>query len=527
MNKSTAITVLPQRAEVIVRAGQNLFSALAEAGISLNQACGGNGFCGKCRVKLKTGAPPPTAMESDYLNPDEIARGLRLACHLVPCGGEVVELVPLGNGASHKLELDTGPITVSPWPGLEPLDRVMAVDLGTTNIVGHVLDPSNGAVLHSNARANAQAAFGADVMTRLAYASHGGPETRRRLQNLAMSDLQALTAHPHDDKHPIRHLVAVMNTAMASCLLNWDPDRLGRHPCEAEVEGPVHRKSSFTTGPLAGTQLHLPPVIGGYVGSDTLAALLAVKESGLEPPYLLLDIGTNAEAVLVAGDSTIACSCAAGPAFEGGGIHRGMRAVEGAVHKVRLHLGAPEVSVIGQSAALGITGSGLFSFIGEMIRAQALDRFGVIDPQNLSDGVVSRGRNGRQVRLASHISVSEHDIQQFMLAKAATRAGVEVLLNVNGIPSTALKSIVLCGTFANQLSAEDILAIGLIPPLELSKIRIQGNAAAQGAAMMACSLEKFEEASHFAKGIHHFNLSGNSLFKQSFEEQVCLGDLIL
>lgn len=181
MSKPVTITLLPQRTEVVVPPGSNLFSALAEAGISLSQACGGCGFCGKCRVLLKSGAPPPTAAESEHLTSAEIDRGVRLACHLVPAGGEVIETVPPHNPITHKLEMDAGPFAVSPWPGLEPSDRVMAVDLGTTNIVGHVLDPFTGAVLHANARVNAQRTFGADVMSRLAYASRGGPEGRRRL----------------------------------------------------------------------------------------------------------------------------------------------------------------------------------------------------------------------------------------------------------------------------------------------------------------------------------------------------------
>lgn len=241
----------------------------------------------------------------------------------------------------------------------------------------------------------------------------------------------------------------------------------------------------------------------------------------MEPPYLVLDIGTNAEVVLVAGDRMTACSCAAGPAFEGGGVRWGMRAVEGAIHEVRLHRGRPEPAVIGQTAALGITGSGLFSLIGEMIRAKALDRFGAIDSRHLADGVVSRGRNGREIRLTPRIVVSELDIQQFMLAKAAARAGAEVLLSVHGIASSALNSIVLCGTFANQLRPRDILAIGLVPSVEPSRMRLQGNAAATGAAMMACSLEKFEHACHLAESTHHFNLSGNPMFRQAFEDRVC------
>ncbi len=520
---SAFITIFPQNKKVEACPGQNLFLTLAEAGISLNQACGGQGFCGKCQVRLKGKIPPPSELDNEFLSFEELTAGTRLACGVIPVGGEVVELNTAIPRFFAKPQLKRRVFAIDPWSDLKPSDLVLAVDLGTTNVVGYLLNPFTGQLMHSATVANGQAAFGADIMARLTYASHGGTVARQRLQRLAMADLENLVFSWDIEKYHIKHAVAVMNTAMTSFLLNWDPDRLGRYPCEAKEEGPLHITLPEDVRRLGRTKLHLPPVIGGFVGSDTVAAMLTTMELQTEPPYLILDIGTNAEVVLVNKNEMTACSCAAGPAFEGAGITQGMRAMEGAIDNVTLRRGKLESSVIGDKEARGITGSGLFSLLGELLRVGALDRFGMIIPQKLAAETVIRGSKGQQARVAPRVAVSEHDIQQFMLAKAATRAGVEVLLADQGITPSDLTRIVLCGTFAKNVCADDVIAIGLAPSVEPSKIRITGNAATEGAAMMACSHQAFLEACRLAERTRHFSLSGNFIFKQAFEEQMCFG----
>lgn len=520
---ASSITVLPGKQQVEVSAAQNLFQALAEAGISLNQACGGHGICGKCRVRIESLAPPPTDLDREHLSAAELDRGFRLACAFTPTGGEVVELIPAPPDLSVKLELGQDRFPVDPWPGLARGDLVMAIDLGTTNVVGHLLDPLTGRLLESAAVSNGQAAFGADVMTRLAYASHGGRACRERLQRLVLTDLGHLGWQWGPRGRRVRHGVAVMNTAMESCLLNWDPDALGRHPCEAQVKGPVRWVIPEGAGDLAGTQLHLPPVVGGYVGSDTVAALWVALERCEDKPFLLLDIGTNTEAVLVTRETVSACSSAAGPAFEGGGIAKGMRAAQGAIDAVKLRAGRIECSVIGGGQPRGIAGSGLFSLLGELVRAGAVDRFGVFHPDRLAPETVTDGPAGREVQLGPHVAVTEEDVQHFLLAKASARAGVEVLLSEAGLQPGALQAVLLSGTFASRLRSDDILAIGLVPPLESRRLRSLGNAAALGAALMACSRETFHGACELSSTVAHVRLSGHPLFQSVFPEQVRFG----
>jgi uncharacterized 2Fe-2S/4Fe-4S cluster protein (DUF4445 family) len=521
MSPDSRILVLPQQCEIGVTSGSNLFQILAEAGLSLNQACGGRGLCGKCRVRLLNHAPLPTVLDREHLSRDEIDRGVRLACGVEPRGGEIVEL-PAATAEPAKLDIGRERFPVHPWPDTQPDDLVLAIDLGTTNVVGHLLDARTGEVLQTACSGNGQAVFGADVMTRLTYASKGGTRARERLRSLSLSDIENLAESFNVQGLRIRLVMAVMNSAMETLLLGLDPDKLGRYPYEIPVREAVHAMP-FRTKVLARAELHIPPVVGGFVGSDTTAAMLATAELEPEPPYLLLDIGTNSEAVLVNGEMTIACSSAAGPAFEAGTISCGMRAVEGSIERVKLDGRKLHLTVIGGGKPRGITGSGLFSLLGELLRAGALDAFGALVIERFNAGQLRTGRGGRELLLAPHVTVSESDVQQFLLAKASARAGIEVLLSEAGLVSDALTKIFLCGIFADHIEPDDILSLGMVPPIESGRIVGLGNMAGVGAAMMACSDTAFGRAVDLASSIRHLRLSGHPEFKKIFQEHVSFG----
>jgi uncharacterized 2Fe-2S/4Fe-4S cluster protein (DUF4445 family) len=304
-------------------------------------------------------------------------------------------------------------------------------------------------------------------------------------------------------------------------MLGLSPDKLGRYPYESGIDGPVHI-APFKKGPLRRGIIHVPPVIGGYVGSDTVSALLAVSLLNQAPPYLLVDIGTNAEIVVVTKETMLACSTAAGPAFEGIGISCGMRGVEGAIESVRFSEGAFKISVIGNKSAAGVTGSGLFSLIGELLRAGALDQFGAMVPERIPQNLARRGKSGREVILSPDVTVSEDDIQQFILAKAATRAAVDTVLAHVNLKLYEINAIFISGVFASRINPRDVLTTGLLPPLELQKIQNVGNAPSTGAVMMALSKSAFQEGCALANSVKHLTLSGNQNFKETFQSHVRL-----
>ena len=241
------------------------------------------------------------------------------------------------------------------------------------------------------------------------------------------------------------------------------------------------------------------------------------------PPYLVIDMGTNAEVALVGKYGTTACSCAGGPAFEGGGIRHGVRAMDGAIQQVMFQDGRPEIDVIAGIKARGITGSGFVSLLGGLLRSNALDRFGMISPAALAPGVGLKKDGDVMVQLADGVYVSQQDIQQLMFAKAAARAGAEALLQESNVRPQELNRIILCGTFAAKLRPEDVIAIGLVPRVDPSIISSIGNAAAEGACRMACSHSVFTEASRLARQTQHLGLSQHPNFRRLFEDHVCFG----
>lgn len=522
MTGFATITVLPRGITLHVSFAESLFHVLTKAGMSLNSYCGGQGICGKCRVRLFSKAPAPSEFERTHLSAEEINEGIRLACGLYPEVNMVVEIPEPVSAPEYKLRIEDLSFPLDPWQDRPSKGLVLAVDLGTTNIVGHLLDPLTGKLIASAMTANGQSILGADVMTRLAYCSHHGDEAQKTFMDLALSDIEKLAGLTAGNGKRITDVVAVMNTAMETLLLGLSPDKLGRYPYESGIDGPVHI-APFKKGPLGRATIHVPPVIGGYVGSDTVSALLAVSVLNQAPPYLLVDIGTNAEVVVVTKETMIACSTAAGPAFEGMGISYGMRGVEGAIEKVRFANEAFEVSVIGNKSAAGITGSGLFSLIGELLRAGALDQFGAVVPERIPQNLVRRGKSGREVILAPDVTVSEDDIQQFILAKAATRAAVDTMLAHVNLRADEINAIFFSGVFASRINPRDILTTGLLPPSELQKIQNVGNAPATGAVMMVLSKSAFQEVCVLARRVKHLTLSGNQNFKETFQSQVHLG----
>jgi len=519
VSEKVCITLRPQGLKLEAIQGESLFGILAKAGITVNSYCGGRGICGKCKVLLSGNVPQPSAIDRSRLSAEELDLGMRFACSVIPSGGEIVECPPSPAGSSYKLQLEGVSFPADPWRKETGNGVVLAVDLGTTNIVGHLVDPVTGRVVASSSRENSQAVFGADVMSRLTYSSHNGDSGRETLCSVARSDIERL-AEDMPAKQPVTDVIAVMNTAMEVLLLGLDPDLLGRYPCDSGIKGPAHFATFFSGEPLRGATLHLPPIIGGYVGSDTVAALLSLSIFSPEPPYVLVDLGTNAEVVVVTDKEMVACSTAAGPAFEGMGITCGMRGVAGAIDNVLFNKGDFSISVIGGGIAHGITGSGLFSLISGLLRARALDAFGVLQPRMFLPDRIRRGNGGNEVILASGVTVSEHDVQQFLIAKAATRAAVDTLLSITNVRPGDISAFYLAGTFAGMIELPDFLSVGLLPPDCAYKMRGVGNAAAAGAVMMTASESAFRDACTLAGRVRHLSLSSNRAFLDSFQSGV-------
>lgn len=392
----------------------------------------------------------------------------------------------------------------------------LAVDIGTTKLAGYLVDLESGAILARQGAMNPQIAYGEDVIARIAFTNQH-ENGRSLLQSRLVETLNQLLAEMCTAAGVPAGLVvsAVMvgNTAMHHLFSGLPVRQLGAAPYVPAVnEALVFPAGQVGLGMPPGAPVYLPPNIAGYVGADHVAMLLAAGVSTDEAVTLAVDIGTNTEITLSAGGKVRCCSCASGPAFEGAHIHAGMRAAPGAVERVQIRDEQVLVHTIGNQPAVGICGSGIMDAIGQMVAA------GIIDTR----GVFARGRAGVHERAGKleyvlvpaersgsgqAIPITRSDVNQIQLAKAAIRAGVEVLLAEAKIPASAVERFVIAGAFGTYLDLKNALITGMFPRLPLSRFEQVGNAAGMGARQLLISRGKRREADRVAAENEYIELT--------------------
>jgi uncharacterized 2Fe-2S/4Fe-4S cluster protein (DUF4445 family) len=410
-------------------------------------------------------------------------------------------------------------------PGHQGRCLGLAVDLGTTTVVVYLLDLHTGQSLAVRAAMNPQVTIGDDVVTRLTYCnqSHKQASTLSSLATECVNHLaREACAEAGVLPSEIYECVMVGNTAMHHLFLGLDPQGLAVAPYSpVESSGLKVRARDVGLALAPEARLYWLPVKAGFVGADTVALTLALDAAALEQPTLILDLGTNGEMVLASGGRLMCCSAAAGPAFEGGHIGQGMRGAPGAVERVAINgRGLKTVlKVIGGIPPLGMCGSGLVSAVAALLSAGVLTSAGAFK-ENLPG--VRPGSKGLEFVLAEAEStgkgqdlvLTSADVAELQLAKAAIRAGAELLMATMGVPR--LERVLLAGAFGNYMEPAEALAIGLFPTIALSNIVGVGNAAGTGALMALASEKARCRAESLASSMEYLELSGHPLFRDYF-----------
>ena len=407
----------------------------------------------------------------------------------------------------------------------------LAVDLGTAGIAGYLLDMDSGGTLAAREVENPQSAFGEDVITRLDCALRSQSDGRK-LQELAVEALNRLAcelcadvgAGPED----ITEAVVVGNTAMHHLLLGLTVEPLALSP----FYSPAHKEPMDMEAAEAGLRLgvgaslHMPPCVAGFVGSDHVAMLLATQLRRAEGPALALDIGTNTEVALAAGDEICCVSCAAGPAFEGARIKDGMRAGPGAIEKLRLSDDGVECETIGNAAAAGLCGSGVLDAVARLFQAGVLDGNGkmLTHPRVRAKGgqlefvlVGEKQRGGRPA-----LTVTQRDVREVQLAKGAVAAGIQVLLEEKKCAPQDIRRVVIAGAFGSSIDVGSAMAIGMLPRLPHDRVQHVGNAAGRGAGLILVDQKMRNEARATAGRARHIELATVPHFNDIFVESTGL-----
>ncbi|TGE35439.1 DUF4445 domain-containing protein [Desulfosporosinus fructosivorans] len=415
----------------------------------------------------------------------------------------------------------------------------VAVDVGTTSVAVALIDLNQGNILKVVSTENEQTAYGADVISRISFAMESQESAmalrvaiRRTINHL----LEELSVQTNVGKDEILKMTIVGNTTMHHLLLGLDASHLAVSPFVAVCNKPLEFSAMELGLELnAQARILLLPNIGSFVGGDTIGAIVGAP-AVLEPGnHLLIDLGTNCELFLKTGHSMLACSTAAGPAFEGAGIAHGMRAKQGAIESVTISEEGVSYQVIGEQEPIGICGSGLIEAIDEMRQSGVINKQGkIVDPEKaetLAIGLKERIRpaeKGREFVLAygsdqgQDITLSQKDIGELQLAKGAVCAGIKTLVEMAGITVSELDSVTLSGTFATYLKAINILNIGLVPDIAEYKIKTVGNAAHVGAILALLDHKEMAMATELYKKISHVELGGSSTFSNYFMDSMYL-----
>jgi uncharacterized 2Fe-2S/4Fe-4S cluster protein (DUF4445 family) len=408
----------------------------------------------------------------------------------------------------------------------------LAVDLGSTKVALFLYDLSNGSILASRGFLNPQIAHGEDIVTRIQYAVEGNAP---RLMQLVVDGINAtlseMLGETGNSRSGVCEMVLVGNTAMHHLFLGLPVEQLGKSPYLPATDLTLEVKARELGLELnTAAVVYLPPPIAGYVGSDHLAAVAATRLWENPGPCLLLDIGTNTEVALKVGDSIRSCSCASGPAFEGGGLSQGMRAGEGAIEGVAIDPGSGklELAVIGEATPEGICGSGILGAMASLVAAGIVDASGRI--REGASGVERRG--GELVFYLSPpgseggegVAVTQNDIREIQKAKGAIRAGIDALLAEAGLGHEELQEIILAGAFGTYIDPAAALSISLLPPVALDRIKQVGNAAGAGARSMLLSTAVRSEAEDVAGRIEYLELSAYPPLSMLFAADMYLSE---
>jgi len=442
--------------------------------------------------------------------------------------------------ASHEKESVTGEI-VGVWPGFKESIYGLAIDVGSTTIAGHLCELATGKVLASSGAMNPQIRFGEDLMSRVSYVmmNPGGHEDMNSAVTGAINELiDDVSKEAKIENSDILELTFVANPVMHHLLLGIDPVELGGAPFALATDEALQVNASdmgLGAHPLA--KAYLLPCVAGHVGADTAGVVLSEQPQGLDDITLLVDVGTNAEIVLGNSQRLVACSSPTGPAFEGAQISGGQRAAPGAIERVRIDPDTlePRFSVIGSetwsndpsfaedTAAIGVTGicgSGIIEVVAEMFLS------GIID----TDGVVNGELASRNPRIESNdrtfsyllhdgdvtVRITQNDVRQIQLAKAALYAGVRLLMDRLDVEK--VDRIRLAGAFGSHIDVKYAMVLGLIPDCNLTNVASAGNAAGTGALMALLDKDARNSIEQTVRKIEKVETAVEADFQQHFVE---------
>jgi len=545
------VSFTPGDKTAFVADGSNLLEVARKAGAFVFSPCNGSGTCGKCRVKIA--ALQHYNYKEDlheHLSQTDRAEGWVLACKSIVHGDLRVELSHnkdhelkiLSEGQLFNVEVDTwitkifdasiektivkaGGILLSVEPGDTTQELYgVAVDIGTTTLVVALIDLREGHEIAVASSLNPQALHAQDVLSRIKLGSK--PEGLQLLHDELISELNRLieevAINAHIYVNNIYEAVFSGNTTMLHLATGTNPELLGKYPytsiltCGKQIQASDIRLSINSLG-----QIYLPPIMSAYVGADITSGILSTNLANMPGITLFVDIGTNGEMVLAVNGQLTATSTAAGPAFEGMNITCGMRASRGAIEFVSLSYGNVEIRTISKAEPVGLCGSGLLDIVGELAANGGIDRNGRFQTTYGSlDGTWKShfdSLDGKPIfRIANSVYLSQKDIRQVQLAKAAVRAGIELMLRTNNLTVGQVDRVLIAGSFGFHLRSESLINLGLLPGEFKDRVEFVGNTSMSGARAFLLNQHLRSKLKKIVQQVYVFELANDPAFEKTF-----------
>ena len=538
--------------QILVPEGTLLLKAARQAGIFIESPCNREGTCGKCKVLLHQGHLADVRQENGFhsVTAEDEEAGYVLSCQVSIHGDLRVEvpdtrqhlLKIVADGKCQVLELDpliektfdpkSATTTVTAGGQLLETDNGdttanlygLAIDIGTTTLVVALIDLKTGEALGTNAALNPQALHAQDVLSRIKLGStdEGLSLLHKELLHELNRMIGSLASSAQINRSSIYEAVCSGNTTMLTLAAGISPSSLGKFPYHAELT----TVSSYASRALGlqiayRGQVWFPPIASAYVGADITAGIMAADLPRLKGVTLFVDIGTNGEMVLSENGKITATSTAAGPAFEGMNISSGMRAVSGAIEKVSLTNGNVVIHTIAGSRPLGLCGSGLLDAVAELAREEIIDRNGrFVKPGSEHFATwqgnleVEQGRS--RFRLAENVTLTQQDIRQVQLAKAAVRAGIDMMLLTCSLNPEDVDRVYIAGSFGAHLQVCSLITLGLLPESFADRVEFLGNTSQSGAAAFLLNREIRSDAARVVAQMTVLELSREAEFEKIF-----------
>jgi uncharacterized 2Fe-2S/4Fe-4S cluster protein (DUF4445 family) len=412
----------------------------------------------------------------------------------------------------------------------------VAIDIGTSKIVGCLVDLKSGKTVNVGFIENPQILYGEDIISRINFAANeeNGLKT---LQKLVLDGVSRVISYVCSQANVsadnIYEATVVGNTAMHHLFLGINPKYTAVSPFTPTIKSPINVKAGELGIKMCiGGNVHVLPIIAGFVGADAVADVLASGIHTQKEISLLLDIGTNTEIFVGNSDDILSCSCASGPAFEGAHIKHGMKAVTGAIEQVSIDPNSNydvKYKTIGDAAPLGICGSAIIDAVAKMLKCGIINSRGrfnlnIKTPRlRVADGnpefvLVWRSESGT----GKDIVITQRDVNEVQLAKAAIFAGCWILMKRKNVKVNDINQLLIAGAFGNYINPENAKLIGLVPDIPVEKVKFVGNTALAGARMALTSAEARGTADKLSKSIRYLELAGDPDFQPEFAEATFL-----